>query len=331
MPRERSKNKHLPARMYQKSGSYYFVDKQNKWHNLGRSYSEALKLYADMAITRPQKISSMRQIFDRFEFDVLPNNYPESTATKYRQHIKLLRRAFQEMAPTDVKPMHIRQYLDARGKNTPVSANREVATMSAIMKQARNWGVIEHNPCLKIGRLPEKPRERYVTNEEWNKVYPLAPDILQIAMDLADITGLRRGNIIGLQRKDWGPDGLYVELIKQRKNAPTKRMMFARTPELEQVIDRALSHRPVASMFILCQHNGQPYTSDGMNSMWQRFMVKAQATGVERFTFHDLRGRSASDAESDEEAAKRLGNSVNVVRRHYRRKAVVVQPLRRKS
>lgn len=331
MPRPRKHNRHLPERMYMKSGTYYFVDQNNKWHSLGKDYGDALRAYADIAISKPKSIKTMAQVFDRFELEVLPRDYAASTVLDYQKSLKYVRRAFCKMAPWDIKPMHVRQYLDARAKTAPVRANREVATLSAVMKWARNWGYIEHNPCHKVGKIPETPRTRYVSDADWKTAYPLASPMIQLAMDIVDITGLRKSNVLSLKRSDWGPDGLTVTLVKQRKGRPEKKILFTRSPELEEVIARCLTARPVASMYLLCKSDGQPYTDSGFSSIWQRYMKKVVENGVERFTFHDLRGRSGSDAESDEEAAKRLGNTVAVAKRHYRRKPVVVDTLNRKN
>jgi integrase len=57
-------------------------------------------------------------------------------------------------------------------------------------------------------------------------------------------------------------------------------------------------------------------------------MVQAQEAGVDRFHFHDIRGKSASDSSSLVEASERLGHSsLDLARRVYRRKPARVKPL----
>lgn len=48
MGRLRRHNKHLPAHMHKKHGSYYFV-RLGKWLPLGKDYGAALLKYADEA------------------------------------------------------------------------------------------------------------------------------------------------------------------------------------------------------------------------------------------------------------------------------------------
>lgn len=59
-------------------------------------------------------------------------------------------------------------------------------------------------------------------------------------------------------------------------------------------------------------------------------MRRALKKGLaERFTFHDLRAKSASDSDSDQEAADRLGHGdVRITRRVYRRLPKRAKPLR---
>jgi integrase len=62
--------------------------------------------------------------------------------------------------------------------------------------------------------------------------------------------------------------------------------------------------------------------------MWQRAMRKF-GQQHERFTFHDLRGKSGSDAVSIQDAYERLGHtSISMTRRVYDRGIRDVKPLK---
>ena len=92
-------------------------------------------------------------------------------------------------------------------------------------------------------------------------------------------------------------------------------MIVEWSPELQIVIERlkklGLQIRPT----LLCTLEGKPFTSDGFRSNWHRLMTKATTPGekggapalAERFTFHDLRAKSASDDEL-EIATERLAH-----------------------
>lgn len=92
--------------------------------------------------------------------------------------------------------------------------------------------------------------------------------------------------------------------------------------ELRGVIDAALREEPRFRQVLICNGNGKPYTADGFQTNWQRLILRCLKEGriAERFTFHDIRAKSESDAGSDQEAADRLGHGdAALTRRVYRR------------
>ena len=59
----------------------------------------------------------------------------------------------------------------------------------------------------------------------------LANPALQAAMDLAVLTGLRLGDLIGLRWADWKEDGLHVKTGRY--------LLFARSQALVETLDHA--------------------------------------------------------------------------------------------
>lgn len=80
---------------------------------------------------------------------------------------------------------------------------------------------------------------------------------------------------------------------------------------------------------MLTRSIGGCYTSAGFRALWQRVMNKFVRLGGKRFTFHDLRAKSASDSETIDAAYQRLGHtSMSMTRRAYDRGVRKVAPLR---
>ncbi len=100
------------------------------------------------------------------------------------------------------------------------------------------------------------------------------------------------------------------------------------------MVSGILKTPPQMRRALICTEAGKPYTSGGFQAIWQRLMKKAvggSTPGViaERFTFHDLRAKSLSDAKSLEEAQKRGGHSDSkMTQRVYRRLPVRSQALK---
>ena len=170
---------------------------------------------------------------DRYTRDALPTK-GERTQEQYRASLQLLRAVFGEMAPSDVSPIHIYAYLDQRQR---VAGNRDKAVLSNVYTLAIRLGMASANPCKQVRCNPEPPRDRYVTSDEFNQVRTLANPVLQAAMDLAVLTGLRLGDLIGLRWADWKEDGLHV---KTRKTG--RYLLFARSKALVETLVSPTAH-----------------------------------------------------------------------------------------
>jgi integrase len=320
MGRKRKHRKDLPARVYERSGSLYFVDAGGKWHNLGRNLSDAMQAYAKL-LQDPGTPQTLGDVMDRYQREILPTK-ALSTRKGQERELGLLRAVFGAMRPDDVTPQHVYQYMDRR---PPIRANREKSLLSHVYSHAIRWGCAKDNPCRLVKRNAEKPRTRYVTDAEFRAVRAIMPAPMQCAMDLAYLTGLRQGDIIKLQTGQWSDtDGLTVRTGKTGKT-----LRFAATPDLAAVISecRDLPGK-IASTLLIHTRKGTPYSSSGFQSLWQVAMRQAIADGVvsERFTFHDIRAKTASESTDD----RMLGHeNPATLHRHYKRAPVVVQPLDR--
>lgn len=322
MGMRRRTNKHLPRRMYLRRGKYYFVDATGKWHPLGFDYVKAMGKYAEM--TDPGRpFVTMEHVIERYRLHVLPH---KAESTQKQENTKLTRLAsvFGGMLPDDVTTQHVYRYMDARSI-APTSARHEVTLLHHIFVKAIRWGAATKNPAQNIEKTKSTPRDRYVTDDEFVAVRELAIPSLKVAMDLALLTGLRRGDILSLTRDSLTDDGL---LVKSQKTG--KALLFEYTDELRQVLAQAKKLRPqLPGHYLIRTREGKQYTGSGFSANWQRLMRKAVNSGVEKFTFHDIRAKSASDSASLQEASKRLGHtSTAITDRVYMRVPYRVKPLR---
>ncbi|MEE9136410.1 MAG: tyrosine-type recombinase/integrase, partial [Gammaproteobacteria bacterium] len=148
---------------------------------------------------------------------------------------------------------------------------------------------------------------------------------VQVAMDLAVLTGLRRGDVLSLTRDNLTDEGIFIHTSKTKKD-----MLIEWSDELRDVIKRALKLPPQVRKPIICTRKGKAYTRDGFYAIWQRLMTKAVEKGVERFQFRDLRAKSASD-DTLEAATQRLGHAdPRITENVYRRRPRRVRPLNRR-
>lgn len=324
--RKRKHNKHLPKSMYERSGTFYFVDSDGKWINLGREYPRAIEKYNRLNEDDHPELHTINDLIDRYLAEISPTKAPTTHQTNIKQS-KFLRAAFGEMRPSDLTARAIYMYMDAR--KAKVRANRELAMLSHMFKKAIRWGAVEKNPCLGIERHKETPRDRYIEDWEYLAFKDFVDPWMAAYMDLKLLTGLRQSDMLALKRPQFRDDGIHVQISKTKKQ-----IIITWSDHLRAAVKAAAEARTTykakESEYLFCNRRGEPYTPSGFRALWQRKMVKALELGVlkERFREHDLRAKTGSDAEL-EHAIKLLTHSDGrITQRHYRRKAELVSPLR---
>jgi integrase len=242
-----------------------------------------------------------------------------------------LAKAFGLMVPANIKPHHVWSYWRERGETS--GARHEIRVLSAVMTFAKQCGAVDVNPCEKLGLPTEDPRDRYVTDEEFLAVRGIEFARSKIA-SRPRIKKLRPE----APARERAPQGVAL-----RDRTPPKLQVILWTLELRELIDLILGHPdfPRLRAALICTQTGQPYSGEGFKTMWQRTLdravhgVRDPKTGEllepptleEAFHFHDLRAKSASEAETDQASADRLGHSdAKVTRRVYRRLPKIAQP-----
>jgi Phage integrase family len=310
----RKTNKHLPQRMYWKNGAHWYVDRSNKWHRLGVDYSDALKRYAALIETGGNDRIDL--LIARYENEILPKRSADTAKGRKKEFKKILP-VFGHMAPKDLTAADAWNYFEKRGSNQ--AARHEIRALSAVMGWARKWGAVSVNPLLNIGFPTFKPRDRYVTDDEFVAVRACAPLMLQYAMNIALGTAARQKDILGLDRKQ-----VAAGILKVVQSKTGRKVNYPVAGTLEENIEAALKLPPQVRQYVIVNRKGKPYTRDGFQTQWQRAMIKAFPNKADRFTFNDIRAKSLSDAETLEEARIRAGHSNSKITQEvYRRRPEV--------
>jgi integrase len=271
----------------------------------------------------------MNDLFDRYVSECVPELQPRSRRD-YLGIIEILRATFGEMEPQEVRPSHVAAFIDVpKGR---IHRNRMVTILSTVFKKAMGRWCLDmnlSNPCSVVERWPTKARTRYVTNEEFAGMRAIASLQVQVAMDLALLTGQRQGDIVGMtwgQVKIDGPRPTwYIEVIQGKTG---KHLGISVSPAIEEVLDRAVLTGP-SGEYVLRTQFGQRYTEDGFRAMWQRYRRRWMELGNEDFHFHDIRAKSISDNSSLENAYLLAGHiDMKMTRSVYDRNIRRVEPLR---
>jgi integrase len=324
MGRHKKHNRHLPRGMSLEWGTYYFRGTDRRRTNLGRDFADAMRKYGELF--RDVPLSTFAAVLDRYLQQITPKKAAR-TQVDERRYIGKLRAVFGDMPSRAILPTMVADMRDKiAAKSGGVQANHHLKTIKHVFTKAVEWGVLPVNPAREVSRVHVEDRDRYVTDEELAKVYAAALPMVQVAIDLAVLTGLRRGDLLALTKTQLRDDGIHVRTSKTKRG-----LIIAYSAELTEVLERAKLMKPHFRQHIIATRAGKQFTGDGFSTLWRRAMHKAFPEGQEaqRFTFNDLRSKSASDTMELAEASARLGHTTTTVtKRHYVRKPAVVKPLR---
>lgn len=324
MGRRRQSNLDLPPRMHLKSGTYYYVttDKPRKWISLGKDLNEARRKWADIE-AGPVASDVFNALLDEWLaseafIDLAPN-----TQKQYRSVARQLRTTFEGFAVQQIEPKHVAMWQDFHPSK--VNANTGKSIITTVLNIAVRRGMINRNPAKEVENLTIKRRKRYITDDEFLKIREHASPALRAAMDISYVTGARIGDVIHIRLSHITDDGL---LIRQGKT--NKLQLFRRNDALDTVIANAKAiKRPVrSSLFLLCTLRGQQYKYAQMNEWWIAARTKA---GIPDVHFHDIRGKSATDAKrSGIDYQALLGHTTKAMSDSYIKleDAQIVEPMR---
>ena len=204
-----------------------------------------------------------------------------------------------------IEPGHVREYLDERGKDAKVRANREKALLSAIFNWARESKLTKvPNPCHGVKRFNESARDRYVSHGELAALLEKADPIVADAIRIAYLAGQRPGDVLKAKRQDV-QDGFLS--FRQGKTGAMVRVRLKGS--LQAAVEAILTRkRKVTGAYLVQDDSGQPLTYWQLRS---RFDKAREAAGV-TFQFRDLRAKAGTDkrrAGGWDEAQKLLGHA----------------------
>lgn len=308
MGKRRTKNLNLPKRMYLSHGAYFYVTRENKWLPLGRDLDKAKLLWCELDGGKPQ--TGMTALIHRYMVEVAPLKAPRTYKDNKVESLKLLA-VFGNMNPQDIKPHHVAKYLDLRGKDAPVRANREKALLSHIFTMGMRWGIVDSNPCKGVHRNKEGKRDRYITDEEFKRVWSKANLTIRCLMDIAYLTAQRIGDILDIRMRDITKEGILFD-----QNKTGKKVLIGMNDDLQAVIDRARRiHPTVKGLTLFHTRTGNHYSHKGFDSMFQNAKRKADVTD---FHFHDIRAKALTDAKRAGLDAQMLaGHATEAMTAHY--------------
>jgi len=284
--RPRTKDRHLPACVYQKHGAFWYV-KGGKWRKIGTDLHSALIEYARI-VSVPQE--GMKALIDA----ALPHLLKDvSLATQrlYKPAAETLKDVFANFLPDQVKHGHVVQMMDAYAHQYG-RANRLLTVLSMTFQWALDRGKVEANPCVSVKRFSQKSRDRLLSNEEYEAIRAAAQDWMQCIMDVCYLTGQRIGDVLEIEEDHILERGIFFQ---QQKTG--KQLIVGWTPELVEAVKR--SREVVGNKrYLLGSRDDKPRAH---TNVWREFKRAAAKAKVMDATLHDIRAMSGTHA--DEQGA----------------------------
>jgi integrase len=174
-----------------------------------------------------------------------------------------------------------RYYNEIASAHTKATANRYLGLLRSMFNKAHDWGDFHgDNPCSRVEKGRESPhRLRYLSHDEMERLLAAAHPRLYPVMLCALLTGMRRGEILGLTWENINLEHGTIYLLKTKSGRPRE---IPIQTKLHDVL-MSLGPQPAGSVFNL------PLI------MLLRYFAKAlKQAGIFGFRFHDLRHTFAS-------------------------------------
>ncbi len=293
----------LPARVYPGKSAYEFHPKSGGAIRLGLLTDSKEKILKRWTEENNRLNKDDGNTFERLCDELMksPQWIKLSLATRkdYTKSRNQVCKVIGKRPRDKIKPQHIRKYMDLRGKKAEVRANREHAFMSKVFQWGYERGMVTSNPCRGVAKFTETPRDRYITDIEYDLVYKHACLAVRIAMEISYLCAARCLDVLTIERGDITSEGILIEQGKTKK-----KQIKAWTPRLKKTVEAAKKLPGIPSArYLISTIKGNHYSYNSFRSRWTNAMGKARAEAKERewpvldFTFHDIKAKAISDFE----------------------------------
>jgi len=173
------------------------------------------------------------------------------------------------------------------------TVNKVVSLARRIYYLAMDAGIVKNNPFARRGAYKENPKGQYIPDSEFWNFYQYMPKYLQPVTLIAYLTGMRRGEVIGLKWDRVNLDEGYIDLTPDdtKTNEP-RRIYFNSVRLLKNVLVEAWKLRKPGQKLVFTKSDGNPISKWGIRPPLIRACKKAN---VGPYRLHDLRHTFATN------------------------------------
>jgi len=165
------------------------------------------------------------------------------------------------------------------------SVNKMVSLARRIYYLAMKGGMLAANPFARCGKFKESSKGKYIPDTEFWKIYPHLPEYGKPVTLSAYLTGMRRGEILGLRWDQVDRSEGVIELPPEStKTKEPRRIYYGALAKLRELFDQLPKGRgDRAHVFTWEGKAVQPM------AVYRGFRKACKEAGVGPYRFHDLR------------------------------------------
>jgi integrase len=301
------KDRWMPPRVYRGKTKYELHPAKGGSISLcplDATESEVWQAYRD---SQKKAILSCQDLADKYFASTNFQKKKPKTRKNYLLSWNSLAKVFDTVDATKMRPLHVRKYMDARGVQGEVAANRDMALLQNIFAYGYERGLVKLNPCIGVKKFSETPRDYYIEDSEYEQFLALSTPIVQVFMELSYLEAARGQDVRVIMLSDIKDDGIFIQ---QEKTG--KKQIKLWTPRLLDAVEHAKAIRKqisdkrkgkVVSLYLVVNERGQPYTESGLKSVWRNNKKRIKDEhGIDiEWTFHDIKAKGISDYEGNKQ------------------------------
>jgi integrase len=249
------------------------------------------KRYFDIFDFKKENLTTFKELAARYE-EIFRN---QKSYISKSSRLKMLMEYFGDRRLSHITYLDLELYrnkrkaIPARGKKTgaDASVNREMALISHLLNKGVEWEMLETSPFKKGQRLMVKEnnqRLRFLSNGEVEALLKACLPHLKPIVEVALLTGMRRGEILGLKWEQIRNGFIYLTETKSGKSR-----QIPINDRLAEVFKEVRRENQLKSPYVFADSKGRRYYE-----VKRSFATACRKAGIEDFRFHDLRHTFAS-------------------------------------
>ncbi|MEM3453376.1 MAG: integrase, partial [Candidatus Hadarchaeum sp.] len=252
-----------------------FYDPQGKRIRKDFSLKKDAEAYLGKVVAA-KKEGRYHDIFDvkkesQTTFDELADRYEENFKNQksyigFKSHVvRDLRERFGNLRLSQISYLNLEEYRNRRkatptksGKSrTNASVNRDMAILGHMLNKAAEWGLIESSPLKKGKRLIFKEnnqRLRFLTEGDAERLLSSCTPHLRPVVEVALLTGMRRGELLGLKWEQIRNGFIY---LTETKSGKARQIPI--NDRLAQIFRELRQKNQLKSPYVFCDAQGRRF------------------------------------------------------------------------